>query len=103
MSAETIVEPTGVEARIEIIIPTEAHITDITAEQIITPRKLLNNRIAERAGKIINAEISNEPTRFIASTIISAVIIAMRRLYAPELIPVAFEKFSSNVTLNILL
>ena len=103
ISAETIVEPTGVEARIDIIIPVAAHTTEIIAEQMITPRKLLNKRIADRAGNIIKADISSEPTRFIASTIISAVIIAIRRLYPSELMPVAFEKLSSKVTLNILL
>ena len=46
MSAVTMVEPTGVEARMDMIIPAAAHTTDITAEQMITPRKLLNRRIA---------------------------------------------------------
>ena len=103
MSAQTIVAPTGVEAIMDMIIPEPAQITEMTAEQMITLRKLLNRRIAESAGKIMSAEMSSEPTRFIASTMISAVIIAMRRLYPSELIPVAFEKVSSKVTLNILL
>lgn len=103
MSAETIVEPTGVEQSIDRIIPVSAHITDITAEQSITALKLLNTLIADNAGKIISAEISREPTRFIASTIISAVTTAISRLYRFEFVPVADEKFSSNVTANILL
>ena len=53
------VEPTGVENKIERIIPTAAQITEINAEHRMTPRKLLNTRIADRAGKIINAEISS--------------------------------------------
>ena len=103
ISAETIVEPTGVEASIEMMIPTAAHITEIIAEQMITPRKLLKSRIADRAGKMMSADMSREPTRFIARTMIKAVIMAISRLYASELIPVALEKLSSKVTLNILL
>ena len=37
-------------------------------------------RIADRAGKITSAEISREPTRFIASTIITPTTTAIRRL-----------------------
>ena len=80
ISAVTIVEPTGVEQSIERIIPVPAQITEITAEQTITALKLLKTLIAESAGKIIRAEISREPTRFIARTIISAVTIAISRL-----------------------
>ena len=80
MSIATIVEPTGVDQRIERMIPIAAQITDMTAEQRITKRKLLNSRIAESAGKIISAEIRSEPTRFIARTMTEAVMIAIRRL-----------------------
>ena len=80
ISIATIVEPTGVDARMETIIPAAAQITDITAEQRMTALKLLNNRMAERAGKMMSAEISKEPTRFIARTITTAVIIAIKRL-----------------------
>ena len=62
------------------MIPTPAHITEITAEHMITLRKLLKRRIADSAGKIISADISSEPTRFIASTMMSAVIMAISRL-----------------------
>ena len=62
----------------------------------------MNTRMAEIAGKIINAEISREPTSFIASTITVAVIIAIIKLYLSALIPVALAKFSSNVTAKIL-
>ena len=57
----------------------------------------------DRAGNIIKADISSEPTRFIASTIITAVITAISRLYLSAFIPLAFAKLSSNVTANILL
>ena len=103
ISAATTVEPTGVPAMIEKSIPAAAQKIEIAPEKITTGRKLLNIRIAERAGKITKAEISKEPTKFIASTIISAVITAINRLYAPALTPVALAKLSSKVTANILL
>ena len=80
ISAVTIVAPTGVENRMDNIIPVPAQITDMTAEQMITLLKLWNTRIAESAGKIINAEISREPTKFMAMTIIKAVMTAIMRL-----------------------
>ena len=79
-SAATIVLPTGVPARMEIKRPATEQTTETTAEQRVTERKLLNKRIAERAGKITRAEIKSEPTRFIASTMITAIIIAITRL-----------------------
>ena len=79
-SAATIVEPTGVPAKIEIKSPEIEQIDESTAEQIVTERKLLKILIAERAGKMIKAEIKSEPTRFIASTIIIAIMIAITRL-----------------------
>ena len=103
MSAITIVAPTGVFTRIEIRIPTAAQHTDRHAEQTVTDLKLLNTRMAESAGKIMSAEISSEPTRFIAITMMTAMIIAIIRLYTCVFIPVAREKFSSKVTAKILL
>ena len=41
ISHATIVEPTGVPAKIEIINPEREHKTEITAEQIVTDLKLL--------------------------------------------------------------
>ena len=79
-SAVTIVAPTGVEQRTERTMPIPAQITDRIAEQIVTLLKLLNTLIADRAGKIISAEISREPTKFIAITMIIAVIMAIIRL-----------------------
>ena len=61
-------------------MPAVALKTDNTAALIVTERKDLNNRIADNAGKITSAEISREPTRFIASTIITAITTAISRL-----------------------
>ena len=43
---------------------------------MVTFLKLLQTSIDETAGKIINAEIKSVPTRFIASTIITAITLA---------------------------
>ena len=80
MFTATMVEPTGVPARIETAMPKTAQTTEITAEQTVTERKVLKTRIDDSAGKITNAEISREPTKFIASTIITAIITAIKRL-----------------------
>ena len=80
ISATTIVEPTGVENSMETTIPTNEQHTEIMAEYITTPLKFLITLIAESAGKITNAEIKREPTKFIAKTIITAVIIAISKL-----------------------
>lgn len=87
----------------DIIIPMKEHTTAKIAEQIVTNKKLWNMRIAEIAGKIINAEMRREPTKFIASTIIIAITIAINRLYIFTFIPVVIEKLSSKVTANSLL
>lgn len=79
-SAATMVEPTGVPARIEIRIPTRAHTTESTAENTVTFLKLWHRRIAESAGKITRADIKREPTRFMERTMITAVMTAIRRL-----------------------
>ena len=80
MSAATIVLPTGVPARTAIKIPVMAHATEMIAEQMVTERKLLKRRIAEMAGKITSAEMRSEPTRFMASTMITAMMTAITRL-----------------------
>ena len=76
----TIIAPTGVSVSTEIIIPKKAPVTAKIAAQIVTDLKLLNNRMAESYGKIIRADTNKDPTRFIASTIITAVITAIMRL-----------------------
>lgn len=103
ISTATIVEPTGVPAIMDINNPHDEHITDNTAEKTVTDLKVLKIRIAESAGKITRAEIKSEPTKFIARTIITAIITAIKRLYALEFVPLAFAKASSKVTANILL
>ena len=80
ISTTTMVEPTGVPARIAVTSPIAAQTTDMIAAQIVTDLKLLNTRIADSAGKITSAEIRREPTRFIASTIMTAMMTASSRL-----------------------
>ena len=97
------VEPTGVPASMDTRIPKKAHMTERTAAQIVTVLKLRSRRIADSAGKITNADMSSEPTRFIASTIITAITMDISRLYRSAFVPIAFEKLSSKVTAKILL
>ena len=80
ISATTIVGPTGVPATIEANIPIAVQHTDNIAAQIVTDLNDLKMRIALKAGKMINAEINNDPTRFIAKTIITAVTMAITKL-----------------------
>ena len=80
ISVATMVDPTGVPAKIEIRMPVTAQITDSIAEQTVTDRKLRKTLMAERAGKITRAEIKRDPTRFMAKTIITAIITASSRL-----------------------
>ena len=102
MSAATIVEPTGVPARMATTIPVREQTTEITAAATVTEKKLLKNRMAESDGNTTSAETSNAPTRFMARTMIAAMMIAIRRLNALTLTPVACAKFSSNVMAKIL-
>ena len=67
-------------AKTETRIPIAAQVTDNTAAHIVTLRKFLKIHIAETAGKMTSAEINREPTRFIASTITTAMIIANIKL-----------------------
>ena len=80
MSATTMVEPTGVPLSAAIRIPAAAQSTEMHAAQIETPRKLLNRRMADRAGKTTRAEINREPTSFMARTITTAMTTAISRL-----------------------
>lgn len=80
ISVQTIVAPTGVPAIMEMIIPSSDDTTAKIAEHIITLLKFLNTLIADKAGKMINADTRSEPTRFIASTIITADITAISKL-----------------------
>jgi hypothetical protein len=80
MFTATIVAPTGVEQTMEITSPIAEALTEMAAEAMTTCLKFLNTRIAEIAGKIISAAIRSEPTRRIASTITTAVTVAISRL-----------------------
>ena len=62
------------------MIPRKAHKTETTAEKMVTALKLFNTLIADNAGKITSADISSDPTKFMAKTIITAVIVAIKRL-----------------------
>ena len=96
------VAPTGVPARMDVSMPAAAQNTERTAEQRVTARKLLNSRMADMAGKITKAEISKDPTRFMAITITTAVTTARIILYTLDLVPVAEAKLSSKETEKIL-
>ena len=61
-------------------MPAVALKTDNTAALIVTERKDLNNRIADNAGKLQVLKSESEPTRFIASTMITAITTAISRL-----------------------
>ena len=74
------VEPTGVPASMDIIIPLRAHTTENAAENKVTDLKLRNRFIADNAGNIISADIRSEPTRFMARTIMIAIVMAISRL-----------------------
>lgn len=80
ISAATTVGPTGVENIIEIMIPPPAHMTEMMAAVNVTARKLLQTLIADRAGNMTRAEMRSEPTRSIASTIITAITTAISKL-----------------------
>ena len=109
--------PTAEPTKAPTADPTEAPTAEPTAEPVAQSEEPVQEEnpvlasaydgaqalIADSAGKITSAEISREPTKFIASTIITAVITAISRLYVPVLTPVARAKPSSKVTANILL
>ena len=80
MSTTIIVAPTGVPAKIEITIPKKAHTIEIILEEIVTALKLLNILIDDNAGNTTKAETKSEPTKFIATTITTAIIVATRIL-----------------------
>ena len=84
-----------------MVSPTQKHTTEVTAAQRITPRKLLNSRMAVRAGKITSEEMSIAPIIRIPSTMVRAVRMASRVLQASTFNPVAREKLSSKVTAKI--
>jgi uncharacterized protein (DUF2252 family) len=64
----------------EIRMPSAAQTTDTATEHTVTALKLLNTLMALIAGKITSAAISRAPTRFMASTITTAITTASIRL-----------------------
>ena len=99
----TIVEPTGVPAKMATKIPAREQTTEMIAAAMVTEKKLLKTRMAESAGNTTSAETKSAPTRFIASTMMTAIMMAMSKLNKLTFTPVALAKFSSKVTANILL
>ena len=102
ISTATMVEPTGVPARIDKRIPKNAQKTERRTEHKVTLKNVLKIRMADSAGNIINAEVNREPTRFMASTMMIAVITAISKLYIDVRMPMALAKFSSKVIEKIL-
>ena len=77
MSVMTIVDPTGVFAASEKRTPINVHTIEVIAAQIVTLLKVLKILIAESVGKVISAEMSNAPTMFMETTMITPVMIAI--------------------------
>ena len=69
----TMLAPVGVEYKKDSPMPQKTQNTETTAAQIITLRKLLQSRMAVKAGKIIRLEIKSAPISRIPSTIVTAV------------------------------
>ena len=101
-STATMVGPTGVDASKETRIPKKEPATPKAAEHSTVDRKLRQKRIADRAGKMISAEIKRDPTRFMARTMITAVTTAISKWYREVRMPMARAKSSSKVTAKIL-
>ena len=98
MLTQTTVAPTGVEIRMDKMIPNAAQNTPITPEAITTDKKLLKILSDDKTGNTTNAEIRREPTSCMLNTITTAIITERSSLYRLHLMPVAEAKLSSNVT-----
>ena len=72
--------PVGVESRSAARSPVKDPTTEITAEQITTDRKLRKTRMADRAGKMMREEMRSAPTSFMASTMTTPLMAAIRKL-----------------------
>ena len=77
---QTTVAPTGVENKIEAMMPVNAQKIPITPDDITTEKKLLNILSAERTGNTISADIRRDPTSCMLSTITTAMITDIRSL-----------------------
>ena len=60
MSVITIVDPTGVSKKIDRMIPRSAQTTDMTAEQTVTEKKLLNTQWKVERKKSKKLELKNQ-------------------------------------------
>ena len=72
--------PTGVLKAMDDSIPTDVQNNETITAQIVTDLNVLKIRIALRAGKIIKADINNDPTKLMAKTIMTAIIMAIIKL-----------------------
>ena len=79
-SMATIVAPTGVPIIIEAKSPITVQTTEKMAEAMVTVLKLLKSLMADKAGKTMSADMSKEPTSFIAKTMTTAMTTAMVKL-----------------------
>ena len=67
------VAPVGRESSKDMRRPERKEIREMIAEQMVTPRKVLQSRIAVSAGKIIKLEMSIDPIIRIPRTMVTAV------------------------------
>ena len=77
---QTTVAPTGVEKRIDAMIPVNAQNIPIAPEDITTDKKLLKIRSADKTGNTISADIRSDPTSCMLSTITTAMITEIKSL-----------------------
>ncbi len=99
----TILAPVGISIKHDNISPSKKQNTDIILDDITTCLNFLNILIEDKLGKIIKLDINNVPIILIPMTIVIDVSIASNEFNKLTLVPVALAKFSSNVTVNILL
>ena len=78
--ATTILAPAGVDQAKDATIPAKKHKIDKIAAKITTLKKLLNTRMALRAGNTIKLDIIMAPIRRIPTTIVRAVKTAISPL-----------------------
>ena len=66
---------------VQEVLPKRAKLRamNLLTKRPYTEKKLRQTRIADRAGNTTSAEISSDPTRFIARTITTAIRTAMRK------------------------
>lgn len=80
-----------------------APITENMVDDIVTDLKLLHSLMDDSVGRIISADMSSAPTRFIDITMMTSIRTAISILYSQTLVPELLANASSNVTAYILL